>query len=56
LEEKLQYYINHPEAAEAIVKQANAYVKLFLNQAEEEFVSLHVLKKYFISTGQSVNL
>lgn len=56
LEEKLQYYINHPEAAEAIVKQANAYVKLFLDQAQEELVSLHVLKKYFISTGQAVNL
>jgi len=56
LEEKLQFYIDHPEAAEKIVRQANAYVKLFLNQAQEKFVSLHVLKKYFISTGQSINL
>jgi len=56
LEEKLQFYIDHPEEAETIVKQANAYVKLFMDQAQEEFVSLHVLKKYFISTGQSVNL
>ena len=56
LEEKLQFYIDHPEEAEAIVKQANAYVKLFLEQAQEELISIHVLNKYFISTGQSVNL
>ncbi|MNN38044.1 hypothetical protein D3C81_1520190 [compost metagenome] len=56
LEEKLQFYIDHPDEAETIVKQANAYVKLFMDQAQEEFVSLHVLKKYFVSTGQSVDL
>ncbi|KGE13919.1 glycosyl transferase family 90 [Sphingobacterium deserti] len=51
LEEKLTYYIAHPEAAEAIARQANAYVEQFKNSKREDAISLLVLDKYFQSTN-----
>lgn len=47
LEEKLNYYINHPEEAKAISRHANEYVKQFRNNKREDLISLLVLKKYF---------
>ncbi|MGE8293301.1 MAG: glycosyl transferase family 90, partial [Sphingobacterium sp.] len=52
LEAKLKYFIAHTDKAEAIVKNANKYVRLFMDKKEEDAVSLQVLKKYFIVTGQ----
>ncbi|WP_426789753.1 glycosyl transferase family 90 [Sphingobacterium sp. WOUb80] len=56
LEEKLNYFINHEDAAKCIVKNAHEYVAQFKNKKLEDLISLRVLQKYFISTGQSVNL
>jgi hypothetical protein len=52
LEEKLQYYIDHPEAAQAIINNANAFVKQFLNKKQEDLIALLVLEKYFYYTSQ----
>ncbi|WP_380880694.1 glycosyl transferase family 90 [Sphingobacterium griseoflavum] len=51
LEEKLTYYITHPEAALQIVKQANAYVRQFQDNRREDIISLRVLEKYFRLTN-----
>ena len=51
LEERLTYYIAHPEQAEAIIAHAHAYVDQFRNQRRERLISLLVLKKYFDFTN-----
>lgn len=48
----LEYYIEHPEEAERISKNANEYVRQFMNADREDLISLLVLKKYFKNTGQ----
>lgn len=52
LEEKLTYYLKHPEKAQQISKNANEYVKQFKNKKREDLLSLLVLEKYFVKTGQ----
>lgn len=52
LEERLQYYIEHPEEAEQIIKHAHEYVSQFKNTKRERLISLLVLNKYFEMTGQ----
>ncbi len=52
LEEKLNYYINHPLEAEQIITNANNYVKEFWDKDKEDIISLLVLKKYFEKTNQ----
>lgn len=52
LTEKLQYYIEHPSEAEAIIEHAHAYVKQFMDEERENLISLWVLEKYFQSSGQ----
>ena len=54
LNEKLAYYINHPEKALKIIENANNYVKQFQNKQREDIISLLVLKKYFEKTGQRI--
>ncbi|MCJ8208435.1 glycosyltransferase family 90 protein [Mucilaginibacter sp. RS28] len=56
LEEKLQYYIQHPAEAEAIARNANSYVQQFMDQRLEELLGLLVLEKYFYYTGQITTL
>lgn len=51
LEERLQYYIAHPEEAEAIVRHAHEYVDQFRDKQREQLISLLVLKKYFEVTN-----
>ncbi len=53
LEEKMDYYIHHPEEAEAIIRQANAYVSQFRHPRRERYISLRVLERYFTMTGQN---
>jgi len=55
LEEKLNYYINHPQKAECISRQANAYTAQFRNRKREKLIGLLVLQKYFYCTGQTDN-
>ncbi|MBQ7420044.1 MAG: lipopolysaccharide biosynthesis protein [Prevotella sp.] len=52
LEERLTYYIEHPDEAEAIIRHAHEYVKPFKDQKREKLISLLVLKKYLEVTNQ----
>jgi hypothetical protein len=52
LETKLEYYIKNPAAAEAISRNANKHVEIFLDKKREDLVSLLVLQKYFYYTQQ----
>ncbi len=47
LNDKLEYYIQNPNKADEIRKNANEYVVQFKNKKREELISLLVLKKYF---------
>lgn len=52
LEEKMEYYLSHPQLAAKIIENANAYTLQFQNSAVEDLVSFLVLEKYFVQTGQ----
>lgn len=52
LEEKIEYYIKHPEKAKEIIKNAHHHVEQFLDPKTEAFLSLKVLEKYFIHSNQ----
>lgn len=54
LESQLNYYIQHPEEALAIVWNAHAWIDQFRDKQREELISLLVLEKYFRLTGQQV--
>ncbi|GAF01814.1 glycosyl transferase family 90 [Saccharicrinis fermentans] len=47
LDEKLNFYLNNPEKAAEIIKNANAYVDNFKDKKQERLISLLILKKYF---------
>ena len=49
LEEKLNYYIEHPNEMKDIIKNANKHRSQFNNRNVESLISLLVLKKYFNS-------
>lgn len=55
LEEKLTYYINHPQEAEEIVRHAHEYVAQFFDAERERLISLLVMDKYLRLTGQINN-
>lgn len=50
--EKCQYYIAHPDEAEAIIAHAHKYVSQFFDRRREKLISLLVLDKYFKRTQQ----
>ncbi|WP_300732011.1 glycosyl transferase family 90 [uncultured Helicobacter sp.] len=52
LEEKLTYFINHPDEAKAIIHNAHEYIKQFFDKQREAIISLLVLEKYLYYTGQ----
>lgn len=52
LEDKLKFYIENPLQAQAILDNANAYVRQFFNKKQEDLISLLVLQKYFYYTAQ----
>ena len=52
LEERLHYYIAHPERAEAIIANAHRYVRQFRDRKREKLIALLVLDRYFRCTGQ----
>lgn len=47
LPEKLQYYIDHPDEAEAIIAHAHEHVAQFLDRRREDLIALMVLEKYW---------
>lgn len=51
IEERLNYYINHQDEAEMIIKNAHEYIKPFKNKQRERLISLLVLDKYFKLTN-----
>nr|MBS0036761.1 hypothetical protein [Saprospiraceae bacterium] len=52
LEEKMEYYLAHPQLALEIIENANAYTRQFQNSALEDLISFLVLEKYLVRTGQ----
>lgn len=55
LEERLNYFIDHPQQAMNISENANQYVRQFQNKKQERILNLLVLDKYFFYTGQTSN-
>lgn len=51
VEEKLNYYHNHPDKAQAIIRNANAYVSQFKDKRRELIISLLVMDRYFKLTS-----
>lgn len=51
-EEKLRYYIAHPDEAEAIIAHAHEYVAQFFDRDREELLQLMVMQRYFETSGQ----
>ncbi len=54
LEERLQYYINHPEECQKIVEAAHKHIDQFRNKRLEKIISIKVAEEYFVRTGQRV--
>ncbi len=54
LQERMEYYIAHPDEAEAINRHAHEWCKQFFNAERERLISLLVLQKYFEMTGQQI--
>ncbi len=52
LEERLEYYIQHPDEAQQIVEHAHEYVKQFQDKEREQLIQLMVLDRYFQLSGQ----
>lgn len=52
LEEKIDYYSEHPAEALEIIQNAQAYVEQFKHEERERLISVLVLKKYFELSGQ----
>lgn len=53
LEEKMAYFIQNPEHAIPIIKNAQKHVRRFQNDHFEELLCLKVLEKYATLTGQT---
>lgn len=52
LADKISHYERHPDEALAIIENAHAYVRQFQDEKRERLISLLVLYKYFVATGQ----
>lgn len=53
LEQKLRYFIAHPDAAEAIIDHAHEYITTFTDQRAERAAELLTADRYFALTGQT---
>ncbi|MGD8111345.1 glycosyl transferase family 90 [Vibrio sp. TRT 17S01] len=51
-EEKVNYYLAHPDEAEQIVRNAHDYIKPFLNEELEQLICIKTLERYFELSGQ----
>ena len=52
LDEKIQYYLDHPVEAKDIIANATHYVKKFMDELREHLIGLLVMKTDFEKTGQ----
>ncbi|WP_299685860.1 glycosyl transferase family 90 [uncultured Vibrio sp.] len=50
--QKMDYYLEHPDQAQAIINNANQWVEQFKDPKRERLISLLVAKKYFEKSGQ----
>jgi hypothetical protein len=50
--DKVRYFEQHPAEARRIIAAANAYCRQFSNEQDEQAISLLVLYKYFVLSGQ----
>ncbi|WP_136622058.1 MULTISPECIES: glycosyl transferase family 90 [Mesorhizobium] len=50
--DKVRYFEHHPAEAQRIIAAANAYCRQFSNEQDEQAISLLVLYKYFVLSGQ----
>ena len=55
LVERLQYYIDNPDEAKAIILHAHDYVAQFRDEEREKLIQLLVQKKYFEITNTEIN-
>lgn len=53
LEERLRYYITHPQEAQKIIDNAHVYVQQFLDSERENIIAWGVLAKYFRFTNRN---
>ncbi|PMK05049.1 glycosyl transferase family 90 [Vibrio sp. 10N.261.55.A7] len=54
-DEKMQYYLAHPEEAEKIINNAHDYVAPFKDEKLEQLICIRTLERYFELSGQYVN-
>lgn len=52
LEEKIDYYNRHPEETREIIGNAQAFIRQFFDREFEQLISLLVMHKYFVASGQ----
>jgi hypothetical protein len=52
LEERMNYYIDHPDEAHEIIRNAHKYIEQFRHKQREDLLALLVLEKYFYMTNQ----
>ena len=52
LEERLTYYIQHPDEAQRIIHHAHEYVRQFMDDDREELIQMLVMEKYLKMTRQ----
>lgn len=52
LAEKIDYYTHHPQDALAIISNAQKHVAQFFDYRRERLISLLILRKYFVQSGQ----
>ena len=52
-EQKIKYFIEHPNKALKIIENAQAHVEQFKHPKREKLISLMVLDKYFSLSGQN---
>ena len=52
LEERVNYYIAHPDEAQKIIDHAHEWVSQFRDKKREKLISWLVMDKYFRATGQ----
>lgn len=56
VEAQIEYYLAHPNEAKAILEHAHAHVQRFANPRLERAVALRVAAKYFLASGQQLEL
>ncbi len=52
MEEKVAYYIDHPDEAEEIIRHANQWTDQFKDPKVEDWLGLKILERYFRNSGQ----